>query len=71
MIKKNVGSIDRIIRLFVGLFAIVMSIIVGLNSIVSIIILVVGIVVLLTSIISYCPMYAILKVDTAFIKEKE
>ena len=71
MLSKNVGNIDRIIRLFIGLFAITMSIIVGFSSIYSIIILIVGIVVLLTSVVSYCPIYSILRVDTIFAKEKE
>ena len=71
MFSKNVGSIDRIIRLFIGLFAIAMSIFVGFNSVISIIALIVGIVVLLTSLISFCPIYTLLRVDTIFAKEKE
>ncbi len=71
MISKNIGNIDRIIRLFVGIFAITISIFIGLSNIVSIIVLIVGIVVLLTSVVSYCPIYTILKFDTIFEKEKQ
>lgn len=71
MFSKNVGSIDRIIRLSVGLFAIAVSIFVGFNSVISIILLIVGIVILLTSVLSFCPIYTLLRVDTIFAKEKE
>ncbi len=71
MFSKNVGTIDRIIRLFIGLFAIAISIFIGFNTIVSIIVLIAGIVILLTSVVSFCPIYTILRVDTIFAKEKE
>ena len=56
--KKNVGNIDRFIRIILGLaligFAIVTNSWWGF----------VGIVPILTAVMSYCPVYGLLKVST-------
>lgn len=71
MFKKNIGNIDRIIRLIAGIVLVVVSIFLGLNTIISIIALIFGIILTLTALISFCPMYTILKIDTTFAKEKD
>lgn len=57
--KKNVGSIDRILRIVLGLgligFAVITKNWWGI----------IGIVPLFTAFINYCPVYSLLKVSTA------
>lgn len=71
MFKKNIGNIDRIIRIIAGIALVVVSFVLGLNTILSIIALIFGIILTLTALISFCPMYTILKIDTTFAKEKD
>ncbi len=71
MISKNVGSIDRTLRLILGIIALAYSIYYGIGSLISLIILILGIVLILTAVVSYCPIYTILKFDTIFQKEKQ
>lgn len=57
--KKNVGSIDKVLRIVLGLgligFAVITKNWWGI----------IGIVPLLTALINYCPVYSLLKVSTA------
>lgn len=67
--KKNLGSIDRIIRI---LFAVVVSVLFFTNVItgtLGVLLLVVGGVLLATSFINFCPLYAILGINTCPIKK--
>jgi len=62
--KANMGSADRIIRI---ILAIVLGILYFTNIItgtLGIILLVVGIVFLLTSLVSFCPLYPLLGMNT-------
>ncbi len=56
--KKNVGSVDRVIRVILGLALIVFAVITknwwGF----------IGIVLILTAMMSYCPVYSLLRVST-------
>ena len=62
--KANVGSIDRIVR-------VVLAVILGalyfsgtVSGTLGIILLVVGVVLLLTSVVSFCPLYSLFKFST-------
>jgi hypothetical protein len=63
--KKNMGTLDKSLRILV---AIVFSILYFTDTItgtLGIILLILGIVFLLTSLVSYCPLYTPLKISTA------
>jgi hypothetical protein len=66
--KKNVGSIDRIIRI---LFAVVVAVLFFTDVVtgtLGIVLLVVGAVLLATSFINFCPLYAILGINSCPVK---
>jgi hypothetical protein len=55
---KNVGSLDKTIRLIVGIFIIVAGFLNG--SLLGVI----GLIPIVTALISWCPLYPILKINT-------
>lgn len=64
--KKNVGTIDRIIRIILGIVLISLGIYFqsswGLVAMIVLVIL--GLIVLITGVIGYCGLYKILKIST-------
>lgn len=67
--KKNLGSIDRIIRI---LFAVVVAVLFFTNVIsgtLGIVLLVVGGVLLATSFINFCPLYSIFGISSCPVKK--
>lgn len=60
--SKNIGTIDRVVRIVLGLIIIVYGVL--NNSFLGLI----GIIPLLTGVISFCPLYKILKIDTCSCK---
>jgi len=63
--KKNVGTIERIIRALIGIAALAAYFLGMLNGTVGIVALVVGVVLLGTAAIGWCPPYALLGISTA------
>lgn len=59
----NVGGIDRIIRLVVGLVLIVTTLL-GAGTSFSWLLLLIGIVLVATAAIGFCPLYTALKLNT-------
>jgi len=61
--KTNMSKADRIIRFIVGiaLFAITLVLI---NSWVSTVLIVLGGILVLTAVLGFCPLYALLKIHT-------
>lgn len=67
--KKNVGSADRIIRLLLGLVLIILYVMHVFTGTVGFVLLIAGIIIALTSLISFCPIYAILGINTCPVKK--
>jgi uncharacterized membrane protein len=61
---KNVGTIDKFIRLTLGFILLIVSVIMGVNSTLSVILLILGIVLISTSIVAFCPLYLPFKINT-------
>lgn len=61
---RNEGNADRILRLVVAAAALVVSFIVGVSSVLGIILIVVAAVMVLTSLVGFCPLYRIVGVST-------
>lgn len=67
--KKNMGSTDRVIRL---LLAVVFGVLYFTNTVtgtLGIILLVLGAVFVLTSLVSFCPLYSIFGLNTCSAKK--
>lgn len=67
--KSNMGSMDRSVRIGIALLAIVLYFTDILTGTLGIVALVVAGVFLLTSVISYCPLYAIFGITTCPVKK--
>jgi hypothetical protein len=65
LLKKNVGKIDRIVRIVIGIL-LIGNIFYGLHSPVGWL----GVILLLTGLFATCPLYSVLSLDTRSSGEK-
>jgi fatty acid desaturase len=68
--KKNMGSVDRIIRIIVAAVIAILYFTGVITGTWGIVLLVIGGVFLLTSFISFCPLYAPFGIHTCPMKDK-
>lgn len=68
--KKNMGAIDKIIRLLVALLLIVVYYMEILTGVLGIVTLVVAGVFILTSLVSVCPLYSIFGISSCPVKKE-
>lgn len=68
--KKNMGNIDRGIRIVVAIILAVLFFTGKIEGTLGYIALIVAAVMTLTSLISFCPVYAILGIKTCPLKDK-
>ena len=61
---KNMGAVDRFLRTVLALVAIALYFSGQVSGAVGIILLVIAVIFLLTSVISFCPLYVPLKLST-------
>lgn len=62
--KKNMGTLDRSIRMILALLVAVLYFTGQIGGTVAIILGIIAVVFLLTSIVSFCPLYTFLKINT-------
>jgi hypothetical protein len=62
--KKNESNLDRVIRAVVGIVLFVLYFTGVVSGTLGIILLVVGAILVITSAIGFCPLYALLKIRT-------
>jgi hypothetical protein len=55
--KKNVGSIDKVIRILMALVVIVLYFAHAISGTLAVILLILSAILILTSLISFCPLY--------------
>jgi len=67
--KRNMGSADRLIRTILGLLFIALFGLKAVTGTWGIILVVVGGVFVLTSLISFCPLYTIVGINTCRVKK--
>ncbi len=68
--KKNMGNADRIVRIIVALLVAYLYYSGVISGTLGIILLVVAAVFLLTSFVSFCPLYTLLGINTCPAKQK-
>jgi uncharacterized membrane protein len=71
IMKKNMGSTDKIIRLIIAAIILVLFLTDVITGTVAIVLLVLAAVLVLTSLVSFCPLYVPLGLKTCPRKEKE
>jgi Protein of unknown function (DUF2892) len=62
--KKNMGTIDRIIRILLAIVVIVLYLNGSITGVAAIILGILALVFILTSLIGFCPLYAACKIST-------
>ncbi|AZJ32821.1 Protein of unknown function [Tenacibaculum mesophilum] len=62
--KKNIGNIDKAIRTFIALIMAMLSYFEFITGIFGNILLVLAIILLVTSLINFCPLYKLLGINT-------
>lgn len=62
--KTNVGTIDRMIRLVLGIIMVVLYFSETITGTLGYVLMAVGIVFVITSMIGFCPLYAIVGLNT-------
>ena len=62
--KTNMGSADRVIRILIGILIGILYFTNVLTGTLGIILLILGIVFILTSLVSFCPLYIPFKINT-------
>jgi len=67
--KKNMGSVDKAVRLLVALVVLVLALTQVITGTLAIILLILAGVFVLTSLVSFCPLYTFLGINTG--KKKE
>ena len=67
--QKNVGSIDRTIRALVGVALLAVFFFGGVEGTLGIVALVIGVVMLGTAAIGWCPPYSLLGINTCGVKQ--
>ena len=61
---RNEGNLDRIIRLVIAAAAVIIGAVVGFGSVVGIIAAVVAVIMVVTAATGFCPLYAVLHLNT-------
>jgi hypothetical protein len=61
---KNMGTIDKIIRILLAIVVIVLYLNGSITGVAAIILGIVAFVFIVTSLIGFCPLYAVLKIST-------
>ncbi len=69
--RKNVGTADKVIRIVLGLILLILAFTVSVGQPVKVIFIVIGIIALLTAIAGFCPLYALLGINTCKVKNKD
>jgi hypothetical protein len=62
--KKNMGTVDKIIRILLAIVVIVLYLNESITGVAAIILGILAIVFILTSLIGFCPLYVPLKIST-------
>ena len=68
IMKKNINNLDRIIRITIFALALILFITKILTGTIAVVFLIVGTVLMFTSIINFCPIYRLLGINTCKIK---
>jgi hypothetical protein len=69
--KKNVGNGDRFLRIILGIIGVILALSGSFEGNLRWILLGVGLVLIITSSIQFCPLYTVLGMNTCKLKKKK
>lgn len=69
--KKNMGNLDKAIRILIALTISILYFTQTISGTAGMVLLIIGAVLLLTTIINFCPLYTILGINTCKTKPKK
>lgn len=69
--KKNVGTGDRFLRVMIGVIALILGLSGMLDGTMKWVALGVGIVMVVTASVEFCPLYTLLGINTCKVKSKK
>ncbi len=69
--KKNIGNGDRFLRIILGIIGIILALSGSFNGNLKWGLLVVGLVLVITSSMQFCPLYTLLGINTCKVKGKK
>jgi len=67
--KKNVGQIDKLIRVLIALVIALLYYFEVISGTLALVLAIFAIILLITSLINFCPLYSIFKVNTSKTKQ--
>jgi len=62
--KKNIGSVDKFVRIIIAAIIMALYYFGYISDTLAMVLLIIGIILLLTSLINFCPIYKIIGVNT-------
>ena len=62
--ERNVGTVDRVIRIILGLILLIGPMQMGYSCAVAYIVMLIGVILLITGIIGYCGLYNVIGINT-------
>jgi hypothetical protein len=68
--KKNMGSIDKAVRILAAIIVLVLYLAGQITGAAAIILGVIAVVFIITSLVSFCPLYTLFKINTGKAQEK-
>ncbi len=69
--KKNIGNVDRLVRLVIGVVGLLLGLSGVVEGTIKWIALIVGVLMLLTATVRFCPIYPLLGINTNKRKEEK
>lgn len=69
--KKNMGGLDRVTRIVIALLIVILASTKVITGLLSIVLLVIAAIFVVTSLVSFCPLYTFFKMDTCQNKDKK
>ncbi|WP_375584507.1 DUF2892 domain-containing protein [Cyclobacterium xiamenense] len=67
--KKNMGTIDRVLRTLIAIVALYLYFTGAVSATLGLVFIAVAVIFLLTSLVSFCPLYTLFGIKTCAVKE--
>ncbi len=66
--KKNMGTVDRLIRVLIAVVIAILYLTNVISGVLALVLVGLAIIFVMTSLLSFCPLYALLRINTCYKK---